>query len=507
MKNTSDENSIIIIGAGFAGLSAGIYARMNGYNTRIFEMHDKPGGLCTSWSRKGFTFDGCVHWLVGSSPESAFNKYWEEVGIAQKSRIINFDEYKRFEGKDGRTVIFYSDVNRLEKHLLELSPQDTALIRNFTSAIRMCTAFNQPSSRVHFWERVKRNIKFGLTFVLHGKDMQKWMKTSAREFSEQFTDPLLREAFTDLWIPEFSMLFMLFTFAYLHNRNAGYPLGGSMPMSKILEERYTGLGGVINYKKRVEKIIVENNRAVGIRLTDGSEHRADRIISAADGHSTIFNMLDGRFVDEKIREPYEKWPIFNPLIFISLGINDTFSGEPMTVSGFSFPLNKPEEIGDAVRDRINIHIYNHDPAMAPEGKTSIMIILNSEYNYWKKLAEDINAYKSKKEEIASKITMILEQRYPDISKKIEVIDVATPLTFERYTGNWQGSFEGWLITPANSYVFMKPMSQQLPGLDNFYMCGQWTEPGGGLPTGIMAGQRLIRKICKEDHRKFRIIVK
>ena len=53
MSDSPNEKSIIIIGAGFAGLAAGIYARMNGYNTQIFEMHDMPGGLCTSWKRKG----------------------------------------------------------------------------------------------------------------------------------------------------------------------------------------------------------------------------------------------------------------------------------------------------------------------------------------------------------------------------------------------------------------------------------------------------------------------
>jgi len=58
--------TIIIIGAGMAGLSAGCYAQMNSYKTRIFEMHDKPGGLCTSWTRNGYTFDGCIEWLLGS---------------------------------------------------------------------------------------------------------------------------------------------------------------------------------------------------------------------------------------------------------------------------------------------------------------------------------------------------------------------------------------------------------------------------------------------------------
>ena len=69
MSVQNNDNTVLIIGAGFAGLAAGIYARMNGYNTRIFEMHDKPGGLCTAWKRKGYTIDGCIHWLVGSSPQ------------------------------------------------------------------------------------------------------------------------------------------------------------------------------------------------------------------------------------------------------------------------------------------------------------------------------------------------------------------------------------------------------------------------------------------------------
>ena len=505
MTNTTNDNSIIIIGAGFAGLAAGIYAQMNGYKTRIFEMHDKPGGLCTSWNRKGYTFDGCIHWLVGSSPLSGFNRFWEEVGIAQGREFINMDEYMRFEGSDGRTLIFYADVNRLEKHLLEFSPQDSEPIKEFIFGIRMCLPFDQPSKKVPVLQRLGKKLRLGITFVAYGRNIQKWMKITARDFADRFTDPLLREALKEMWIPEFSMFFMLFTFAYLHNRNAGYPIGGSMPMSKALADRYLKLGGEINYKKRVEKIIVEENIAVGIRLIDGSEHRAGRVISGADGHSTIFKMLEGKYADEKIREPYEKWPIFQPLIFIGVGVNRSFNEEPLSVSGFSYPLRQPVEIGDAVRNRLYIHIYNHDPAMAPAGKSSIIVMLNSVHYYWKKLAEDRNAYLQKKDEIAKIIVEILEQRFPGISSQVEVVDVATPLTFERYTGNWQGSFEGWLITPENSNVMMKPMPQTLPGLGNFYICGQWIEPGGGLPTSIMSGRRLIKNLCKTDHKKFRSV--
>ena len=506
MTNTTNENSLIIIGAGFAGLGAGIYGQMNGYRTEIFEMHDKPGGLCTSWKRKGYTFDGCIHWLVGSNPDSGFNDYWQEVGIAQGRTIINMDEYLRFEGSDGRTLIFYSDIDKLEKHLLEFSPSDREPISEFISGIRMSMVFDFPSEKAPLPVRLIKKIGTGFSFAINASRMKKWLKITAGEFSERFKDPLLKAAMKEIWMPEFSMLLMCFTFAYLHNKNAGYPLGGSTPMSEALERRYLSLGGKVNYKKRAEKILVENDRAVGIKLTDGTEYRAGRIISAADGYSTIFSMLDGKYADDKTREPYEKWPIFQPLIFVGIGVNRSFADVPLSVSGISCPISEPVEIGDRVRERLWVHIYNHDPSMAPAGKTSIIIMMESKYDYWEKLARDESAYRAKKEEIAHILVELLDKRFPGIASQVEVVDVATPVTFKRFTGNWQGSFEGWLVTPENSYTMMKPMSNMLPGLSHFYMCGQWVQPGGGLPTGIMSARALVKKLCKEDRRKFRTII-
>jgi phytoene dehydrogenase-like protein len=299
------------------------------------------------------------------------------------------------------------------------------------------------------------------------------------------------------------MFFMLFTFAYLHNKNAGYPLGGSMPMSRAMEDRYRELGGEIIYSKRVEEIIVRNDRASGIRLDDGTEYQSDIVVSAADGYNTIFKMLGGKFLDEKIRNQYDKWLLFPPLIFIGLGVKRRFDDVPPSVSGFSFELKTPVQIGDKKREWIPVHIYNHDPSLSPEGSTVLTVMLATDYDYWKKLYEDRRVYDEKKNEVVKTVTGLLEQRFPGISSQIEMTDVSTPMTFERYTGNWKGSFEGWQLTPESSFVMMKPLSQKLPGLNNFYMCGQWVEPGGGLPTGVMSGRRLIKSICKEDNKKFR----
>jgi phytoene dehydrogenase-like protein len=503
MSTENKDNSIIIIGAGFAGMAAGIYAQLNGYKTTIYEMHNQPGGLCTSWKRKGYTFDGCIHWLVGSSPSSGMHDIWEETGIAQNRKIIDHDEYMRIEGPDGRTLVFYTDVDKLEKHLLEFSPQDEKPIRELIEGIRICIPFDSPSKHDSLLSKIGKQSKVILNFALKGKKMKDWMKITCKEFANRFKDPLIKLAVNEMWIPDFSIFFMLFTLAYLHNRNAGYPIGGSLPMSYAMEDKYKALGGKILYKQKVTKILTEEDKATGIMLEDETLHKADRIISAADGYATLFTMLEGKYGDAKTKEPYEKWPVFPSLIYVSLGVNRKFDEIPQSVSGLTFHLREPVEIGDFERDKLSIHIYNHDPSLAPEGKTAITIMLNSEYDYWKNISKDLNLYVKKKEEIGKKVVELLEQRFPGISSQVEMIDVATPLTFERYTGNWKGCFEGWLITPENSSTMMKPMSQIVPGLKNFYMCGQWVEPGGGLPTAVMSGRRLIKSICKEDREKFR----
>jgi phytoene dehydrogenase-like protein len=502
-----NDKSIIIIGAGFAGLSAGIYAQMNGYRTRIYEMHSQPGGVCTAWKRQGYTIDGCIHWLVGSSPQGALHRYWEEVGIAQGREFFNSDEFARYEAADGRNFILYCDVDKLEQHMLAFSPADAEPTRQFIRGIRMCVAFDPPGEFDPPLQRLRKTLKLGLWMAIHGREMQRWMQTTAEEFAARFQDPLIREVLREMWFPEFSMFFMLFTFAWLHARNAGYPIGGSMPMSRALEQRYLDLGGEIHYGSRVERVLVEADQAVGVRLEDGTEQRAGRVISAADGHTTIFKMLEGRYADAETRAPYESWPIFPGLLFVGLGVNRSFADEPKTVSGLSFALRKPTEVADKVVDRLPVHIFNQDPTLALPGKTSLVVMMPSSYEYWQALAGDRAAYDEKKDQVARTVVTLLDQRFPGISEQVEMVDVATPLTWERYTGNWQGSFEGWLVTPQNASVMMRPMRQTLPGLRTFYMCGQWVEPGGGLPSGVMSGRRLVQALCKEDGGAFKTTTK
>jgi phytoene dehydrogenase-like protein len=493
------DRSVIIIGAGIAGLASGCYVQMNGYKSTIFEMHDKPGGLCTAWQRKGYSIDGCLHWLWGSSPSSTMYRLWQEMGIVQGKKIIDMEQFYRFENLEGKVFNLYNNVDLLEQHMLEIAPEDKKFICEVTGAIRKFIKFDPPPGKAQELYSALEGLKMLFTIFPFLGDLRKWGRMSLKEFAGHFTNPFLRQCWEMVWDNRMSALFILLTLSNLHQKAAGYVIGGSMEITRSVEQRYLGLGGEIKYKSRVDKILVENNRAVGIRLADGSEYRADYVISAADGHSTIFDMLEGKYINSKIESYYRQYTLFSPLIYVGLGINRSFNDVPQLVSGLVYELKKPVKIADAEQKWAQFHIYNFDDTYAPPGKSVITMMLDTDYDYWTSMRKDISRYKEEKQRIADIAVSMLDERFPGVTSQVEMNDVATPVTFNRYTGNWQGSYEGWLLSPDN---YRANMSKTLPGLESFYMAGQWVMPGGGLPPAVMSGRYAAQLICSRDKREF-----
>ncbi len=411
----------------------------------------------------------------------------------------------RIEGPDGVALVLYSDVDRLEKHLLELAPEDARPIRSLTKAIRKLTGFDLSVEKAP--ELYTLADKLGMVFGMlpYGGTFMRWRNVSVTDFGERLKNPFLRAAFTDISSEAegFPMIALIITLGWLNKKVAGYPLGGSLPFARAIEKRFLGLGGTIHYGARVAEILTEKgdrgDQAVGIRLADGTEHRADVVISAADGRTAIFDMLGGRYVDETIKGYYETMKPFPPLLYVGLGIADPLTDVPATVSGITFPLSPPIEIDGKLRERLSFKVYNFDPALAPSGKSVIVLMLNSDYDRWVELSKDPGAYAAEKEAACEAVLDALERRIPGIRDKVEMRDVATPTTWERFTGNWRGSYEGWLPSGKN---LMMQMKKTLPGLDRFHMIGHWTTPGGGLPPAVSGGRHVIQLICKGDGKRF-----
>jgi phytoene dehydrogenase-like protein len=506
-QHRAAEESIIIIGGGIAGLAAGCYAQMNGYRTQIFELHFLPGGLCTAWERGSYVFDGCIHYLFGSKPGQPFHRVLEELGAVQGRRFINHEELMRITDADGRTLIVYCDPDRLEAHMKELSPADGGLIEALCNGIRKFTAFDMTlmQQKPKALMTLRDWMNLGWQMVPYVLPLARWGLVSARDVASRFKDPFLRRAFPQMFSwPDIPVMVGLSLLAYMHNGNAGVPIGASLEVARAIERRYLELGGQIHYRAQVEKILVEEDpggrakRAVGVRLYDDSIHHADHVISAADGRGTIFDMLGGEFVNRRIRRTYDGHMPMHSQVQVSLGVNRDLSDEPHWVT---YLLDEPIIIAGEERYEIGVKNYCFDPSLAPAGKSAVVAMLTTHYGYWHRIYGR-RLYDTEQTQVSDTIIDYLDTIYPDIRDDIEVADEATPLSYERYTGNWQGSSCGWLLTKRTLPTMIRGMSKTLPGLRNLYMAGQWVEPGGSVPIVAMSGRNAIQTLCHQEGRPF-----
>ena len=495
------QKKVLIIGGGMAGLSTGAYLQMNGFDTEIFELNATPGGVCTSWQRGEYTVDWCIHWLVGSGPNDNFYDRWSELLDMSHIEIIDHEEYARIEDLKGQQIHFYTNLDRLRDELLAKAPEDSAKIDEFILACRKLTHLNMPNDEsfqtANLWSKMKWIWKM-MPFL---GTLGKFSRISTADYALGFKNPLLRKAVHNLFEPEIPILFCMMTFAWMHKKAAGYPIGGSLNFARRIADRYEALGGKFHFQTRVEKILVENGRAAGIELSTGETHRGDYVISAADGHSTLYDMLEGAFTSPEFDLFYGRGETFPSLVFVALGINRTFNAMPHS---YFFELEKPFRIDPQTElNDLSVRIHNFDPTLAPYGKTLVTAMIETRnYRHWMELQKKYpQSYQLEKQRITTQLIEILDKKMGNIRSLVEMADVTTPATIISYTNNWKGSFEGFLVTPETGF---RQLPHTLPGLKNFYMCGHWVAPGGGLPTAMISGREVAQLICREEGKYFEI---
>jgi phytoene dehydrogenase-like protein len=490
-----DTQKVVIIGGGIAGLCAAVYAQRCGYQAEVLEMHDNAGGLATHWRRGGYTFETCLHWLLGSNPNGAMHSQWAEVCDIDTLKFIYPEEFVRFENERGECLKIYSNIDRLEEEMLKHAPEEAKQIHQFASAVRRLTKFELPDPSAGFignWQAYLHDLS---SLPL----LRQLSRVSSSEYGQNFTNPLLRGFFGDGETAEISAIALFLLLAWMSERNAGYPIGGSQAVIQLIEQKLTALGGNLRFGAKVDKILVKHDAAVGVELADGEKVAADWVISAADGHATHYDFLRGKYLDESMEEVFRDFETFPSYLQVSFGIAQNLSQHPGFVTRL---LDSPIEVDPATQlNQLSFRIFNFDPTFAPPGKTAVTCTLPTRnFEYWVDLQQrDPVGYHAEKERVAEAVIANLEKRIPNIRPSIEVIDVSTPATVIRYTGNWKGSMEGWLPTPTTGF---RQLPNTVPGLRQFLMVGQWVMPGGGLPSGLMTARSAIQSMCKHDHIPF-----
>jgi phytoene desaturase len=501
MEGKVGEKSVIIIGAGLAGLATGCYAQMNGYRSHIFEHHSHAGGVAAAWKRGDYLIDGGIHFVMSHRPGTALYELYHQLGIVPATRFVDLTTYGRFTDEvSGRSVEVTQDLDRLASDLKALSPTDARIADELVAGIRSLQGLDmsevglskppelmRPLDQLRDLWAMRRMLWYA---------MGKYGKSVAR-YTQDVQEPAFQVLVRNLFLPQVPVYFLFMLLALLADGQLGLIEGGCHDFVGAIEERYRDLGGQVTYQATVEEVLVENDAAVGIRLADGQQHRAAAVISAADGRSTIFKMLGGRYVNPEITSRYATWKTFRPLLMISYGVAREFPGEPAFAT---LMLERPLAVAEQPIKGIYVRILNYSARFAPPGKTVLQVELETEWDYWNDLQrEDRARYEAEKERIATDVLQRLEAHYPGISAQVEVTDVTTPYTTWRYTLNHKGAWEGWLMT---SEALKTPIERTLPGLSNFYMAGQWVMPGGGVPPCLYSGRHAVQLLCRHDGKPF-----
>jgi phytoene dehydrogenase-like protein len=294
---------IIIIGGGIAGLSTGCYAQMNGFQSEIYEMNSIPGGVCTSWKRGEYLFDHCLHWVLGSNKGTSLYPIFKELGVADNIEFFYTDKF-RVVKLNNKTMTVYTDVNKFENELLCLFPEEKKSINKYISLIRKYTKFNPPMDSNFGNFGIIDLIKL-LPFM---PSFLKLKSVTIEDFlNKLFKNQEMKEMLFRLFpVKKLPALMAVMPLSFMHRKEGGYPLGGSLKFAQAIERKYIELGGKVYYKCKVKKVMVENGYTKGIKLDNGNIVPADIIISACDGRSTLFDLLEGKYLTNKIKEFYNK---------------------------------------------------------------------------------------------------------------------------------------------------------------------------------------------------------
>lgn len=491
---------VIVIGGGVAGLSAACYARMNGYEVDLFERHSIPGGLCTAWRVEGFLFDGCIEWLYGSGPASPYHRLWQEVGALEGRAFLSREALTITTGADGGRVALWADPDRLERELTERSPRDAVPARELCELVRW---MRTTSFRVDLADELRGpwdTLKLLREAWPARKSWARVTGTTVGEFARRFEDPLLRQALESSVPRELQLIGLVSTLASLADRSAGYPLGGSLPIAQAMARRCTSLGARLHYRSPVERVRVERGRAVGVELADGRRVDADVVIAAGDLRATLDRLLGGAFPSPEHERLFSTQKLMPAVSYLSFGLRRPPENHPSAVS-FRHRLARPVEVAGHTIEVLHWKSFHEDPSMAPAGKTVLIASVASAYGFWERLKADQECYRRTKAELAQGMQALLDEAMPGFSALVEQVDVATPLTFERYTGNYRGRFMTW-IPPASPRP-PRPVSKVLPGLKGLYLAGMWVAPPGGLPPALKSGRDVVQLLCHADGLSFR----
>lgn len=506
-----EETDVAIIGAGMGGLTAAALLAKSGLRVAVLEMELQPGGYLAGFQRKRFVFDTAIHWLNQCGPRGGVRRILDFVD-ASAPATPPLRRIRRYRG-ESFDYLLTSRPDDLRDQLCADHPGQAEGIRRFFAAARTIgDTFEGMADHLRaretmsLLERATRGAAMGRVTL----PFLKWIRHSTEHaFEHIFAAPFLAEMFCS----EERLIACLTQVGWAYTGDYQVPPeGGSRAFPRFLAGAVEAWGGSVIYRARVDSIQLQEGRATGVTYSRGgrtkTEHhlRARYVLGACDLEALYERMLPPGTVDERTLQRLRAADLYDSSVSVFLATDvppDQLGfGEELVVVSRDDVSRADHNCGDPERAAISVLAPSlRDPSLAPEGQGTVTLLTMANIAYaerWKSGPGDERgeAYQRFKQAYADVLIRRVEEAMaPGLREHIVTMEIATPLTHQRYTGNRDGSI---MATRPSRPNFRHKVARYTTPVPNLYLSSHWAELGGGVPIAVRAGCNAALMVLKSE---------
>ncbi len=491
---TRDRYDVVVVGGGMAGLTAGALLACNGTQVLVVDANDKPGGVCRTVEAGGYTIDLGVHLIAGCNQDGPFGpgtvfSILERLGVSDQCELIQVDPFytARLPGQS-----FVVPAGR-EAYVEAYSTAFPAEREGFKSLIDLQADMLREMLTFPITPSITDWLSMPFTCP---KLFRHRRTTMAEAISRYIKDPKARAVCAALWpyygLPPTQASFLVWAIgtASLVIEGAFYCRGGFQRLADAVAMGLVNHGGEILLERRVERILVRNNKVQGVILDDGEQVHADTVVAAGDARETFGKLIPSddlpRSWNQRIRDGKASLSILSLYLGTDLDIDSLgVSKENIIQHSWDPDANWKDERSGIVSG-MSVWLPG-DPSIAPTARHQVSILtvvpptfLDVDHSW-----------------IAEQMVSGAEQVIPNLGRHIDFAygtDTSSPKSSGLPLHRIDAAY-GWAASPNQSGPFRLPAITPIRGL---YLAGHWTKPAHGIRSVMVSGLRAARLILGRD---------